>query len=210
MIGLYHLPLITGRKCSRFHEGSSPSSPNIIKRDKMLNERQYDNFFAKVVRGESTDACWVWTGSKSSKGYGNFNVNRSTQSSHRISYRLHVGEIGEGLIICHTCDNPACVNPDHLFTGTHLDNVTDKMDKGRDRYGNQKGIANASSRLSEEDVRYIVTLLPSMTNVAISKLIGKVTHASVSLIRRGKSWSHITGITSTSHPKYESLQVNKH
>jgi hypothetical protein len=79
----------------------------------------------------SPDGCWYWTGSTQTKGYGHF-INHST---HRLSYHTYKNHDPGNLNVCHTCDNRLCVNPDHLWLGTHLDNVMDKVRKGRQSRG---------------------------------------------------------------------------
>lgn len=82
---------------------------------------------------EPNSGCWLWLRvlNKKDDGYGTLRLNGICQSAHRVSWVLHRGTIPEGLWVLHRCDVPSCVNPDHLFLGTHQDNVDDKMRKGR-------------------------------------------------------------------------------
>lgn len=75
--------------------------------------------------------CWEWTAVLNEWGYGQFKYERKMQLAHRVSYVLHKGEIPDGLLVCHECDNPKCVNPDHLFLGTSSDNARDRNKKNR-------------------------------------------------------------------------------
>ena len=82
--------------------------------------------------GELTaEGCLPWLAAKGSAGYGNIQFNGRTQRAHRVVYEIVVGPIPEGLCVLHRCDNPVCVNPEHLFTGSHQDNMDDSMRKGR-------------------------------------------------------------------------------
>jgi hypothetical protein len=88
-------------------------------------------------------------------GSGNSRIASKTDYAHRVSWRIHFGEIPAGLIVCHRCDNPICVRPDHLFLGTHQDNIADMIAKGRHRSRAHPGEKNGRAKLTAEDVRTI-------------------------------------------------------
>lgn len=102
------------------------------------------------------DGCWVWQGEKTKAGYGMVSLSiggkRVRNYAHRISLYLKDGHIKEGHQACHHCDNPICVNPDHLFSGTQRDNTHDMMKKGRWNAGPPVGERNPSAKLSEQEV----------------------------------------------------------
>ncbi len=85
-------------------------------------------FWPKVIK---TNGCWEWIGARCLTGHGKFWYNKRLGEAHRFSYEIHVGSIPKGMVICHKCDNPPCVNPEHLFLGTMKDNSQDMMAKGR-------------------------------------------------------------------------------
>lgn len=93
--------------------------------------------FFKYVDKKQSNGCWTWVGAKTNGGYGSFRVDKSVMKAHRVSWIIHNGNIPEnkdhyhGMVICHSCDNPMCVNPDHLFIGTQADNVKDRENKNR-------------------------------------------------------------------------------
>ena len=90
-----------------------------------------DRFWEQTATG---DGCWLWQGSRNNKGYGQLSKGGRSGGSvltHRYSWEIHNGPIPDGLCVCHRCDNPPCVNPEHLFLGTYKDNAVDRRDKGR-------------------------------------------------------------------------------
>jgi hypothetical protein len=102
-----------------------------------------ERFWSNV---EKTDDCWIWKGYEKSCGYGGMRAYGKNWFAHRLSYTLNIGEIPEGMYVCHKCDNPICVRPDHLFLGTHKDNMADCKAKGRyvGGRGNADGWAKSS------------------------------------------------------------------
>lgn len=151
-----------------------------------------ERFEAKVYY--SIDGCHYWLASVNKKGYGYIriaNVPRDKawmDSAHRVAYELYKGEIPEGKWVLHTCDNPGCVNPDHLFLGNNDDNVADKVSKNR-QY-KPKGEKHPFAKLTESQVIYI----RSNRGVIFAKDLAKEHNVSVDYIFEiwaRKSWKHI-------------------
>ena len=114
-----------------------------------------ERFWAKVdVRG--TEECWVWTGAKTSHGYGTLTIEGKTERVHRLAFEWAIGPIPKGMCVCHLCDNRACVNPAHLFLGSVGDNNRDCWDKGRHpRFPDSRGENNGNAKLTARKVARI-------------------------------------------------------
>ena len=97
-----------------------------------MREIDYKRFMSKVIK---TNDCWLWNAGKNYKDYGNFSVTingcSKTYRAHRFIYEYFNGTIPEGMLVCHTCDTPRCVNPNHLWLGTVSDNTVDSVNKKR-------------------------------------------------------------------------------
>ena len=91
-----------------------------------------DRFWGNVYPGQADD-CWEWHGTLRADGYGQIRIGASNVLAHRLAWQLAVGPIPDDLCVLHRCDNPPCVNPDHLWLGTHADNMHDMFAKGRER-----------------------------------------------------------------------------
>jgi hypothetical protein len=139
---------------------------------------------------EKSDSCWNWTAAKNKKGYGllNTKISKSTLA-HRVIWELINGEIPKGMLVCHHCDNPSCVNPGHLFLGTNDDNMLDRKLKGRNILFS--GSLNSKAKLTEEDVASIrVKRSQGIKNIDLAKEYG-VSSQLITRITQRTTWRHV-------------------
>jgi hypothetical protein len=142
------------------------------------------------IEYEPNTGCWLWSGRTNYSGYGHFCLDsKAGVKAHRFSLQLKIGRaLGPSESACHRCDTPACVNPEHLFVGTHLENMRDSIRKGR--RPSVRGSLNAISKLTEEQVSFIRSTTP-FSPVKLARHFG-VHRKTISAIRRGKGWAHVS------------------
>ena len=153
----------------------------------LVNEHFTDRFWSKV---DPTGDCWEWTAHRKANGYGQFTLRRGVfVGAHTVSYALLNGPIPPGMSICHRCDNPPCVNPDHLFIGTQADNGADMVAKGRG--SSTQGIERSNARLNDEAVRLIRGAEPRHgLACSLAREYG-VSDTTIRKIRSGQKWRHV-------------------
>lgn len=145
-------------------------------------------FWSKVNK-KSINDCWIWKSYCNKFGYGSFYIKEQFYRAHRIAYSLKYGKIPKGIFVLHRCDNPSCVNPNHLFLGTQSDNMRDASQKSH--FPLRKGIKNSRAKLTENDIKKIRQLLEQgMFQKDIGNLFG-ITQGMIGFIKRGLSWNHI-------------------
>jgi hypothetical protein len=145
-----------------------------------------EKFWNQVDVGKN-GACWIWKGKKE-QGYGKIYFKGKRRFAHRVAWELTNGSIPEGLLVLHSCDEPACVNPAHLWLGTQADNMKDMREKGRDVHGEQ----SPHSRLTEEQVKEILRIHGEgkLNMKEISKLVD-VHYNTVRRIINREDWKHV-------------------
>lgn len=159
-----------------------------------------NNFIANIeIPVDDFSQCWLWKGEIRDNGYGRYGVKTNgTRFAHRIAYLLFKGEDPGSRLVCHSCDNRACVNPDHLWLGTHKDNTADMFRKGRAAIGERhpskiypdmyrKGENSPVCKYPDEIVRKIPEMLSrGISRYRIAKILG-MSSSMVGLIVQGKA-----------------------
>jgi len=146
-------------------------------------------FWAKADRSGGPDACWLWTAAKNQFGYGRFQVaTRLVGHAHRVAYELANGPIPAGKEVCHRCDVRHCVNPRHLFLGTHAENMEDMKAKGRGNGPRRHGSKNPAAKLTDEQAAEIRRRRAAGEKLRVIAADFGVSEATVSLLARNLTW----------------------
>ena len=157
------------------------------KRRYMRGKTIEEKLIANHVKNKETD-CWEWIAAKHSFGYGNMMEGRA----HRLAYQTWIGEIPRNMCVCHHCDNPSCINPDHLFLGAHKDNLRDMHNKKRWKITNRKGEDYSVSKLNDKKVKEIKKLLlRGEFQHAIAEKFG-VAQSTIKCINKEQTWKHVS------------------
>lgn len=146
------------------------------------------SLFWKRVAILGHDECWEWRGCKTDSGYAQIWINKRGYYVHRIAWLLTHGDIPEGVFVLHRCDNRICVNLNHLFLGSHQDNMDDKVSKGRQHH--PRGELHGAAKLTDETVLRIRGMYPLYNQYQLSEMFG-VSQAHISHIIRREVWRHV-------------------
>lgn len=149
-------------------------------------EERFDRYTDKTPGNGPNGDCWFWTKTFTTHGYGQFSIDNKTVKAHIYSYKRYKGDIPKGMCVCHSCDTPKCVNPNHLWLGTRRDNLQDCQDKGRRR--GPAGEAHPKAKLTDDDVIKI------RSDPRMHKLIAEdygVHPSLIGSIKSGKIWKHL-------------------
>lgn len=143
--------------------------------------------FMAYVSPEPNSGCWLWDGSYSTTGYGQFSIGLRPKKAHRVSWLLHRGPIPKGSFVLHRCDNPACVNPEHLEIGSHRKNMDDMRQRGHAR-GGRPGIGNP--KITEQQAAEIRRRYENgETYAGLAAAYGLRSKNSIANIVRGITWT---------------------
>lgn len=156
-----------------------------MKRPREYSKTLKERFDSKWVP-EPNSGCWLWLGTASLMNYGRIKQLGRLREAHRVSWELHKGHIPKGMCVCHRCDTPLCVNPNHLFTGYSVDNVRDMDNK--DRRITTPGERNGMSKLTSNQVISIRKAKGSQRKIARQYQISQM---QVHRIKARKDWRHL-------------------
>jgi hypothetical protein len=138
--------------------------------------------------------CWIWSGLINTSGYGKIWYRKKTWTAHRLTYTMEVGPVPDGMYVCHSCDTPLCVNPEHLWLGTAQDNYDDMRSKGR--AGKARGESAGQAKLTEDQAIEIIAHFSDPDRVKRGDYMRfaerfNVSDSTIRAVQRGKTWGHL-------------------
>lgn len=154
-----------------------------------ITEKDYKRFFKKVLKSKKVNGCWWWDGHTGKSGYGlfSFGGNRICAHGFLLLEKVELEDL-KGIQFCHKCDNPSCVNPDHIFIGTALSNALDKVNKGRQLRGEKHGV----SKMTDKDV-YDIKYTDKYKGMLLKEIaeLFNVKYQNIYRIKNNKTWKHV-------------------
>ncbi len=178
----------------------TPQEPTSTRKRPRTPEDELRRFWRAVA---VAGGCWEWHGHRNRQGYGRMKRDGRRVAAHRVSWEVHFGPIPDGMLVCHRCDNPPCVRPDHLFLGTVSDNNHDMIAKGRDARGDRsgsrlhperlaRGETHPRAKLSSEAVRVIrAAAAAGAHKTTLARRFG-VSDTSIGRVLTRASWAHVS------------------
>lgn len=178
-----------GNKNPKWRGGVSfvKTADNILDLDKQVRDRLFANLLGNY---EKSGTCWNWTGTLFNKRYGRFSAGKCGLSAHKVSFVLHTGTKAGNGFVCHTCDNPQCINPEHLYLGSAATNAEDRRDRGRQQ--DQRGSKNPYAKLTEKQVQQIKAALRAKVRQNRLAIQYRVSKSTINLIALGRIWTQIS------------------
>lgn len=170
------------------HLGFKPIQNN-IKRGKRNSETMRERILGATTL-DLVSGCWEWNRGRGRSGYGGFTLNRKSCAAHRASYEAFIGPIPSGMHICHKCDNRGCCNPEHLFIGTHRDNMNDAAIKGR----TSQGSSRHNAIIDDSIARRVFDMISQRRSYKEIMSALNVTRHIIYSIKKGFSWNKVTGL----------------
>lgn len=169
---------------------ASPLAAGLVRgadvRQIILSPKDIERFWSRVAIG-GPDDCWEWQGTRTPQEYGAFSVNGISYVAHRVSWMLANGADPGSFVVRHRCDNPPCVNPSHLLTGTNLENIHDKLERGRQAVGERFSFAKLTAAAVRE-IRLAASRGEKHADIAIR--FG-VCEATIQHVARRRTWKHV-------------------
>lgn len=157
----------------------------------LIEKNELERFYSKIKKQD----CWIWVGGKTEGNwtYGRFYLKRKPYLAHRVSYFIHNGSFPKKKFVCHKCDNPSCVNPDHLFLGDAKTNAVDCKNKGRNLLGRESlllGTKHPKAKLTDCTVKEIREIGSSISTRKLARKFG-VSQTKIRQVLSGECWKHI-------------------